>query len=197
MEFSQIYTILENKISKKRWNHIKGVIKSAEELAHHYSVDIEQARLAALLHDACKEMPIDELQALIKLEPSIYQTDEVLAYEPLLHGPAGAIYCRNKYGITDETILEAIRVHTVGKINMSLLDKIIFVADYIEPNRNFPGVDKIRKEAFINLDNAVLMGYDSTISFLLKKGAPIYPDTIVGRNYILAKVAASMPNKGN
>ena len=87
--------------------------------------------------------------------------------------------------ITDSEILEAIRVHTTGKVGMSTLDKVIFLADYIEPNRDFPGVDELRKVAKKDLNKAVLLGFDNTINHLIEQQLSIYPLTILGRNDVL------------
>ena len=103
----------------------------------------------------------------------------------LLHGPAGAAYAKLRLQIVDVDICEAIRVHTLGSTSMSILDKIIFLADYIEPNRNFPGVDELRQLAFIDLNRAVISAYDGTIRHLLDLGLTIHVDTIRGRNSVL------------
>jgi len=103
----------------------------------------------------------------------------------LLHGLAGMIRAEKEFSITDLDVLEAIRVHTTGKVHMSKLDKVIFLADYIEPNRNFPGVDELRRLAQQDLDKAVLLGFDNTINHLIEQHLSIYPLTILGRNDVL------------
>ncbi len=95
------------------------------------------------------------------------------------------IRAERDFAVTNRDVLEAIRVHTTGKVGMSKLDKIIFLADYIEPNREFPGVDMLRKAADEDLDTAVLLGYDTTLRYLLDQQLSIYPLTILGRNDIL------------
>lgn len=185
MTFEEIHKLLQAKITPKRFRHIEGVVEAAEKLATIYGENVQKAKLAALLHDCCKEYPVLTLRNYIEQENSVYNNQQFLEFVPLLHGPAGAIVAKNEYGVDDETILEAIRVHTVGKSNMSLMDKIIFVADYIEKNRDFPGVNKMRVMALKDLDRAVLMGYDSTISFIIKQQKPLYEGTIIGRNHIL------------
>ena len=112
----------------------------------------------------------------------------------LLHGVAGAVMATDRYGVTDPDILEAIRVHTTGKLSMSQLDKIIFLADYIEETRDFPGVDELRRLAFQDLDRAVLAGYDNTIRHLLDQGIPIYFKTILGRNDMVRQIARNRKN---
>ena len=95
------------------------------------------------------------------------------------------IRAKQEFSISDNEVLEAIRVHTTGKVHMSKLDKVIFLADYIEPNRDFPGVDELRKVADQNLDKAVLLGFDNTIIHLIEQKQSIYPLTILGRNDVL------------
>ena len=95
------------------------------------------------------------------------------------------IRAKLEFSITDSEILEAIRVHTTGKVGMSKLDKVIFLADYIEPNRDFPGVDELRNVAKEDLNKAVLLGFDNTINHLIEQHLSIYPLTILGRNDVL------------
>ena len=106
----------------------------------------------------------------------------VLSSKALLHGPVGSILCETKYGIDDKDIKSAIFYHTTGRTNMTLLEKIIFLADYIEPSRDFPGVDTIRKLAEKDLNQAVLSAYNSTIKHLIDQDAYIYDLTFLGRN---------------
>ena len=110
------------------------------------------------------------------------------ASRALLHGPAGSILAETKYGITDSAVQSAVYFHTTGHPDMTLLEKIIFLADYIEPSRDFPGVEKLRKLAEIDLDEALLAAYDSTISHLLDQKAYIYDLTFMGRNDLILKL---------
>ena len=124
------------------------------------------------------------MQNLVKTES--YEVDqELLSNGNLLHGLAGMIRAKYEFSISDNEVLEAIRVHTTGKVHMSKLDKVIFLADYIEPNRDFPGVDELRKMADQDLDKAVLLGFDNTIIHLIEQKLSIYPLTILGRNDVL------------
>ena len=184
LSFDEIQHRVSQWMGKKRFKHTLGVVESATQLAKLYNVDVEKARLAALLHDCAKEMPLKEMQDLVK--ENNYKADkELLANGNLLHGLAGMIRAKLEFSITDSEILEAIRVHTTGKVGMSKLDKVIFLADYIEPNRDFPGVDELRKVAKENLDRAVLLGFDNTINHLIEQHLSIYPLTILGRNDVL------------
>lgn len=187
MTFADIHDDLKDRISPRRFAHIEGVIEAAGALAFYYGADVEQAEMAALLHDSAKELPLARMQKLVdRCGPLVDR--EVYQNGALLHGPAGAVIAAERYGIEDQAILEAVRVHTTGKAGMSTLDKIIFLADYIDKTRKFSGVDELRRLAFIDLDQAVLAGYDSTIGLLLKKKLTIYFKTIIGRNDIIFRI---------
>lgn len=187
MQEIEIIEELEARISPKRFKHIMGVVEAAEALAHLYHEDVTRARLAALLHDSAKELPLPQMQEIIDRTGVIVDA-EVYKNGALLHGPVGAILAVSRYDVDDLDVLEAIRVHTTGKVGMNTLDKILFVADYIEKNRDYPGVEVIREQAFIDLDKAVLAGYNSTLQFLLVQGVPIYTKTILGRNDIIFRI---------
>ena len=182
MDIHQIETDLSNKLSKKRFIHTLGVVESAIYLAKKYGANVEDARLAAMLHDCAKELPLLEMQDLVA---DLACDVDMLHSGALLHGLAGMVLANTHYGITNREVLEAIRVHTTGKVGMSKLDKVIFLADYIEPNRDFPGVDELRRLAQQDLDKAVLLGFDNTINHLIEQHLSIYPLTILGRNDVL------------
>ncbi|WP_462132207.1 bis(5'-nucleosyl)-tetraphosphatase (symmetrical) YqeK [Veillonella tobetsuensis] len=193
MDIKEIETDLSNKLSKKRFIHTLGVVNSAMYLAKKYGANIEDAHLAALLHDCAKEIPLLEMRDLVADLPC---DQDMLHSGALLHGLAGMVLANTQYGVTNPDILEAIRVHTTGKENMSKLDKIIFLADYIEPNRNFPGVNDIRLAAEQSLDAGVLCGFDMTIRHLIDSGDSIYPLTILSRNDLLRHMKKGGANNG-
>lgn len=193
MDIKEIETDLSNKLSKKRFIHTLGVVNSAMYLAKKYGANIEDAHLAALLHDCAKEIPLLEMRDLVADLPC---DQDMLHNGALLHGLAGMVLANTQYGVTNPDILEAIRVHTTGKENMSKLDKIIFLADYIEPNRNFPGVNDIRLAAEQSLDAGVLCGFDMTIRHLIDSGDSIYPLTILSRNDLLRHMKKGGANNG-
>lgn len=146
---------LAKKLPDKRYIHTLGVRYTCGALAMKYGYDIEKAQLAGLLHDCAKYMSDEELLAKCQ-KHNIDITPEEKAAPHLLHGKLGAYYAKSKYNIDDEEILEAISYHTTGKPNMSMLCKIVYIADYIEPNRKIiPGLEEIRKYAFEDLDKAV------------------------------------------
>ena len=193
MDIKEIETDLSNKLSKKRFIHTLGVVNSAMYLAQKYGANIENAHLAALLHDCAKEIPLLEMHDLVADLPC---DQDMLHSGALLHGLAGMVLANTQYGVTNPDILEAIRVHTTGKENMSKLDKIIFLADYIEPNRKFPGVNDIRLAAEQSLDAGVLCGFDMTIRHLIDRGDSIYPLTILSRNDLLRHMKKGGANNG-
>ncbi len=193
MDIKEIETDLSNKLSKKRFIHTLGVVNSAMYLAKKYGANIEDAHLAALLHDCAKEIPLLEMRDLVADLPC---DQDMLHSGALLHGLAGMVLANTQYGVTNPDILEAIRVHTTGKENMSKLDKIIFLADYIEPNRKFPGVNDIRLSAEQSLDAGVLCGFDMTIRHLIDSGDSIYPLTILSRNDLLRHMKKGGENNG-
>lgn len=180
----QILNYLQEHLKESRYNHTLGVCESAIELAKTYSCDEYKAKIAALLHDCGKCLSSKEIIDIMKKEK--YHMDEVeQSFPEIMHGRAGAHIAKEVMGINDEEILEAIRFHTTGKEDMNLLEKIIYLADYIEPYRSYPGVEKLREKAFLNLDEALLLAYDNTLKFVLNKGQLIHMDTIKARNKLL------------
>lgn len=167
----------------KRWNHTLGVMEAAVELARRFGANPEQAELAALLHDYCKYWPADRQWKVLEAKG---EDPQLLEYDKALwHGPAAAIVIQEELGIADPEVIEAVRWHTSGRVGMSLLDKIVCLADYIERGRDFPGVHKIRELAEHSLEKALLAGFDSTLLFLLEKQGIIYPLTVMARNALL------------
>ncbi|WP_027091199.1 bis(5'-nucleosyl)-tetraphosphatase (symmetrical) YqeK [Cohnella thermotolerans] len=167
----------------KRWRHVLGVVETAVELADRFGGDRDKAWLAALLHDYTKAWPTDKMETIIREQ---HLPQELLEHDKeLWHAHVGAWVVRQEHGIDDEEVLDAIRYHTSGRERMTLLDKIVCLADYMEPGRDFPGVNKIRERAQHNLDEALLAGFDSTIQFLVEKGKTIFPLTVLARNDLL------------
>ena len=184
MDIEEIKEKLEKNIKPNKYNHSINVMNTAMKLASYYGCDQKKAEIAGLLHDCAKGMAKDQIFELC-MKANI-EVDEIQRRQPdLLHGPVGAYIARTDYGISDAEILEAINVHTTGKENMGMLDKIIFISDYIEPGRRFPGVETIRECAFKDINRALILGFDRTIIHVIEKGRLIHPDTINARNYIL------------
>ncbi|MDV4149964.1 bis(5'-nucleosyl)-tetraphosphatase (symmetrical) YqeK [Clostridium sp. AL.422] len=175
---------LKNNLIENRYIHTLGVVDTAIRLAKMNKVDEEKAEIAALAHDIAKNMTIYELKEILDKNNIELSYDEEKNQE-LWHSMVGPIVAKEVFKIEDEEILSAMRWHTTGKENMSKLDKVIYMADMIEPNRNFPGVDALRRESFKDLDNGVLLGLNHTIKYLLNKGVPIDVNSIKARNYLL------------
>ena len=184
MDFQDILCWVKGSISEKRFKHTEGVVETALKLAQVYGVNEEQARVAAVLHDAARGLPGPVL--LERCREFCIEIDEVEEAVPdLLHGKLAAGLAEQKFGIKDREILQAVKYHTTGYKNMSALDKIIFIADMIEPGRDFPGVTDLRELSFSNLDEAVRAGLESTIRHVLDKGLVIHPASIEARNSLL------------
>lgn len=183
MNREKLIEAVKSQMPVKRWTHTQGVMETAAILAHRYGADPVRADLAAILHDYCKYWPVEE-QAKIIREHDLPQ--DLLQYnKELWHSHAGAYIANTKFGIEDEEVLDAIRYHTSGREHMTLLDKVVCLADYMEPGRDFPGVDHIRELAETSLNKALIAGFDSTIGFLIRQGKRIYPLTILTRNNLL------------
>ena len=169
MDRDEMIKKLKKKLTDKRFVHSIGVEYTAANLAYIYGADVEKARIAGLLHDCAKCIPTeDKLKKSKKFGLPINSSEK--ENPDLLHGKLGAYYAKNKYGIDDEEILSAITWHTTGHPNMSLLDKIIFVADYIEPNRKIiRDLPEIRKEAFQDIDKCIIHILKNTLEYLKDK----------------------------
>lgn len=168
---------LKKELDAGRYEHTIGVAYTAAALAMRYGANIQQAQVAGLLHDCAKCIPNQKKMALCQ-KYNIKMTEIELGNPFLLHAKLGAFLAMHKYKITDQEIISAILNHTTGKPNMSLLDKIIFVADYIEPQRKKqPNLAEIRKLAFIDLDRALLQILEDTLAFLSASAGNIDPMT--------------------
>ena len=159
-----------------RFQHCLGVEKAAIELAQRYGANPHTAGLAGLLHDYAKNLPDQEFLRLIDQ----YQLDPELKNwgNNVWHGMVGIYKIKEDLGLENPEILRAIEIHTVGSNDMTLLDKIVYVADYIEEGRDFDGVNQARQVALRSLDEAVAYETAHTVEFLAKQGVPIYPQTI-------------------
>lgn len=172
---------VKRRIPADRFAHSSRVTELAVRLAHRYGVDGEKARLAGLLHDCARDESPDRLHQLAAVW-QVPVTDLELRAPILLHGPIGAELARRECGVEDTQVLDAIRFHTTGRPGMSPVEKIIFVADYAEPGRDFPGVERVRAVLFECLDEALRLTLDQSLSFLLARGFLLHPDTVAARN---------------
>ncbi|MBP2098273.1 bis(5'-nucleosyl)-tetraphosphatase (symmetrical) YqeK [Enterococcus rivorum] len=172
---------VQMQMSERRFQHVLGVEKMAVALAAKYGASEAKASIAALTHDYAKERPDDEFQMIIQRDG--YDLDLLNYGNAIWHGLVGASIVQRELKINDEEILQAIRLHTTGAAEMTLLDKIIYVADYIEPGRHFPGVKEARDIALINLDEAVAYETKQTLLHLVEQEQKIYPKTIETYNH--------------
>jgi len=167
-------------MNQKRYDHTLGVARTARSLAERYGADPDKAELAGYLHDYCKCWPIKAMRQLLIRHD---MPQELLDGEKeLWHAFAGAIVIQTDLGVTDPEIIQAVRYHTTGRVGMSLLEKVVCVADYIEPLRSYPGVDRIRELSEQDLDRALAEALGGTITFLISQGKPVYPLTLLAYN---------------
>lgn len=160
------------------------VAKVAAELAEIFGVDPDQAYNIGLLHDYAKGIAASDL-LLISREHGLIEDETETQVPDLLHAKVGAYLLKNDLGIDDPVVLEAVRVHTMGSLTMSTLDKIIFLADMIEPGRDYPGMERLDCLARRDLDRAMLFGLDATIRYCLEKARILHPRTVMVRNKFL------------
>jgi len=186
----EIKRVIESKLSSSRFIHTLSVQELAIKLAKLYKVDKSKASLAGLLHDCAKWMSPEEL--MLAVEHYGIKLDEIERQNiSILHPIVGAYWAKENFQVHDEEILRAIRLHTVGDEHMSLLDKIIYVADYAEPTRGYTGAKQIYQLAFEDIDRATVETANQKILYLIKKGALIHPKTIKMRNAILMRKGIS------
>ena len=194
MEYHAMLVTLAAELRPARFRHSRDVSRTAVRLAERWGVDIEQARIAGILHDCARSLKGEALLSAVGefgMKPGSIE----LAQPALLHAPLGALLAQKRFGVDDPEILQAICRHTTGAANMSALDKIIYLADYIEPGRNFPGVEKIREMAFANLDEALLEAYNRSILYVVAGGGLLHPDSVAGRNSLLMEMKAKHNGK--
>ena len=177
MELNEIQAKLKETLNPQRYEHTIGVYYTALCMAMKFEADLEKTGLAAMLHDCAKNLSDEELTALC-MEYNIEISGAEILDPQLLHQKAGAIIAKRDYGVDDPEILNAIACHTTGRFDMTLLDKIIFAADYIEPGRyKQKHLPMIRKACFTDIDYAVFLILFDTIEYLNSKNIDLHPDT--------------------
>ena len=194
MEYNEILVTLANELRPARFRHCRDVSQTAVRLAERWDADIEKARLAGILHDCARNLKGEELLKTSRQFGMIPSPLELLQ-PALIHAPLGAIIAERRFGISEPQILQAIRRHTTDAPQMTLLDKVIYLSDCIEPGRNFSGVRKIRDMAVEDLDAAVLLAYEHSILFVVANGGLLHPNTVEGRNSLLMELKASRNGK--
>ena len=186
--FNELKEIVKSKMSLKRFTHTLGVVEMSEKLAKIYNADIEKCKVAALLHDICKEMNMEYIKNICKNNFMNELSEEDLENNEILHGFAGAYYVKNELGVNDKEILNAIKYHTIGAKNMTLVEKIVYIADAIEYGRNYPSVVEIREETFKNLDKGILMEIEHKEKYLESIGKKSHPNTYKFKKEILKEL---------
>lgn len=181
MDIEKYKTVIKPLLSEKRYYHSICVSKKAKELAEKYGANTDKAETAGILHDIMKDTPQDK-QLELMAEYGIILTDVERGAPKLWHAMLGAEYIEKVLGIRDKEILDAIRYHTTGRADMTLLDKILFIADFISSDRDYEGVDKLREAASVSLDEVMVEGITFTVRELLEMRKAIHPDTIAAYN---------------
>ena len=166
-EIVTCYDRLTRELKPQRMEHTAYVLETAISFAERFGADAYKTRLAALLHDCAKYLPVDQLLSFADTEPPIL---------PILHAPAGAAYAKERYGVSDSDVLRAIRLHTTGDADMTVLDKVIYLADMVEPSRCYEGVDQIRQAD--SIDEMMRLALLRSIWYIKEKGNAIHPATL-------------------
>ena len=184
MDKERLAEEVKKKLSPQRFEHSMCVAQEAVKLANHYGVDGEELELAGILHDIMKETPVDEqLQTIGEFGIIL---DNVERQSPkLLHAISATAYIQKELKITSPNILSAVRYHTTAKADMTMQEKILYIADYISADRQYRGVDYMRKWAYECIDHAILEGLAYTIDELVKRGNLIHTDTINAYNQLI------------
>ncbi|MDO4393276.1 MAG: bis(5'-nucleosyl)-tetraphosphatase (symmetrical) YqeK [Bacillota bacterium] len=177
----RIECCLKENLKPSRLEHTYAVADEAVKLAEIYGADPEKARLASLFHDMYRNLSTQALDMYIR---QLGIPDRYKGNLNLAHSKVAAEIMRNNYNIDDEDMINAVSYHTTGRADMSILEKIVFIADAIEPKRNYPGVDEIREKAYKDIDEAILLALGSTIKYLKAKDAYIDSDTIDAYEYL-------------
>ena len=180
----EIYKKELDKLSEYRRVHCYNVSKEAVRLAKKYGADIEKAEIAGLLHDVTKELPND-LQLKIISDGGIILSEVEKSSPKLWHAISASVYIQKEFSVVDQDIINAVRYHTTARKNMSLLEKIVFLADFTSADRKYNDIDIIRKHADVSLDDGILYALEFTISKLTKRGSLLSIDAVEAYNEIL------------
>lgn len=184
LENSSILIKVQEMLSSKRYVHSIRVAEEAGLLAEKWGCSAYKAQIAGLLHDIARDWEPGKLLRRARQEKLIFCEVEHWVPE-LLHAPVGALIAKEEFEIHDPVILSAITHHTLGAPQMTVLDKVVFLADLIEPGRSYPGIQFLRELAWKDLNKAVLHGITSTLEYVLKKGGFVHPRSVETRNYLL------------
>ncbi|MBR0596652.1 bis(5'-nucleosyl)-tetraphosphatase (symmetrical) YqeK [Clostridiales bacterium BAD-6] len=180
-----IKKMIDEQLSEKRRIHTYAVAEEAKALANRYGADPEKAETAALFHDFFRGISEQELNDYVL---QLGFKTELLNNNNLAHGKIAAYMMKEKYHITDEDVINAVSYHTTGRPHMSNLEKIIFLADAIEPNRKYPGVEELRKLAYQDLDRACMLSLERSIDYVRSRGCYLDEDTVLAKDYLIEEI---------
>lgn len=183
MEIEKLIEELKKYINGNRYNHSIAVMEMCEKLSQKYNTDVEKTKKAGLMHDLAKELS-EESKLLYIKENNIEINDVEKANIDLTHGKIAADICKKNYGFDDE-MCDAIKFHTTGKENMTMLQKIVFIADKCDETREYEAAQELRTKALIDIDQAIIENIDYTIKKQIELNRPILEKSIETRNFIL------------
>ncbi len=185
MDLEQMEQKLKGMLTEKRYRHSLGVMETAVEMAEIFGVDTEKARLAGLLHDCAKDVERNKRIPLCK-ELGVHLDAVKKDQKGLIHADLGAKMVETEFGITDIDIINAVKYHTLGRENMTDLEKILYLADIIEPNRvPFEGIEELRSLCKTNLDCAMLFALDRSIEYIQHRHKKLHSQTLAAQQYFL------------
>ena len=184
MERTDYLAYVKARMPEKRYIHTLGVEQTAKAMAAHYNEDVAAAETAAILHDLAKYADVAWMEQIVRDHGL---DTRLLGWgSELLHGPVGAWVAQHELGITNEAILQAMCYHTTGRANMSNLEKILYVADMLEPNRRFPGVDDLREMMYDGLNEVLEACVKHSLMHLISSGIAVFPQSIECYNDIMS-----------
>lgn len=184
MPETRIKEHLKQNLTEKRYNHSLAVAVEAVRLAEKWGADCEKAYLAGLVHDCCKDTPTNMLLQTADEFGIILSKLEKKAPK-LLHAKIGAVYLQRVFGIEDEEISRAVQYHTTAREGMSLLEKVLYLADFTSADRDYPGVEEMRKAVDESMEKAMTIALCFTVGELVEKQSPVHPDTFAAYNEIM------------
>lgn len=186
LKIEEMKRLLKESLPLKRYKHSLEVYETAVKLAKEHKLDVDKVAVAALLHDCGRE--VAGRDSLAKAAELGIAVDETEANQPiLLHAKLGVYYARHKYGVEDQEILDGILYHTTGAKNMTPLAMAVYLADLLEPTRDFPGIEDMRRLAKVDMEKAMMRAYAQTVRYLLEYDLLIHPNCILGYNQLAAK----------
>lgn len=180
----ELKSLLKERLTEKRYLHSLAVADEAARLAEILKADVQKMYVAGLLHDICKNETVEQQLQLFS-QFGIMLTDIEKASPSVWHAYSGALYIKNVLGIDDEDIISSVRYHTTGKADMTLSEKIIYIADLTEVNRDYPDVDVVRALLKDDIDKAIIYVLKYTLKKLSADNKPIHPNTLDAYNFLV------------